>query len=375
MPAYSGAMTKLRSWLLAAATAPALLWLAAGCGKPPARPLQKLLVQTTRAEMLTPSSRASEPGYIAIVRADTETDFSFKVRGILDLIGPDDSHDWNEGTRLPAGAVLARLRPADFDNALASASARAKLTEETLARLSKLRSSEAISQQELDIAKADADNANAQLAQAEQNRKDAVLRAPFEGIVLARYVNSGTTVDAGQRVLRFAKNDVMSVELGVPDRLVSHFWPGKAIDVEISAFEGQPPFAGHVSEVGVAASQEGRLFRVVIKVDNGDRLIRSGMTATVRVGDLARFSPGAVRVPLSALVTAPAGVAGSNQLAVFVRHDGAVTRRLVKTSDIIDSSIIVTEGLKPGEEVVSSGASFLYDGAPVEVVEGALGAP
>ena len=371
-------MVHWRSRARAAATLPPLVWicLATGCGKPLPPAPQPLLVQTARAAALTGQNRSSQPGYIALVRAETETDFSFKVAGILELNGPELGRDWDEGSQRQAGQVLARLKPADFDNLLTAAAARARLTRETLARLTQLRSSDAISQQELDVAKADADSAKAQLAQAEQNRKDSVLLAPFDGVVLARYVNSGVTLAAGQRVLRFAKNDVMSVELGVPDRLVSHFWRGKQINVEISAFEGHAPFPGQVSEVGVAASPEGRLYRVVIKVDNRDGKIRSGMTATVRVGDEDEFSPNTVRVPLSALVTVPAGSGSvSNQLAVYVRQGGTVSRRLITTGDILESSILVTAGLKVGEEVVTSGASFLYDGAPVEVVEGAVSAP
>ena len=42
-------------------------------------------------------------------------------------------------------------------------------------------------------------------------------------------------------------------------------------------------------------------------------------------------------------------------------------KRVVKTGDIFSSSILVVEGLRPGEQVVTAGASFLYDGAPVEV--------
>src|SRR5258705_13371946 len=114
----------------------------------------------------------------------------------------------------------------------------------------------------------------------------------------------------------------MQIELGMPDRLVTFFSPGKEVDVEISAFEGRPPFRGRVSEVGGAASQDGRLFRVVIKVPNPDGVIRSGMTATVRVGDPPRFGRGAVLRPLSALVTfSPPGQsrrAESTQSAVFV---------------------------------------------------------
>jgi membrane fusion protein (multidrug efflux system) len=56
-------------------------------------------------------------------------------------------------------------------------------------------------------------------------------------------------------------------------------------------------------------------------------------------------------------------------LAVFVVSDGKASRRPVKTGDIFSSSVIVKEGLRAGEEVVTAGASFLYDGAPVVVLE------
>ena len=76
-------------------------------------------------------------------------------------------------------------------------------------------------------------------------------------------------------------------------------------------------------------------------------------------------------VPLSALIAPPGpGVRASKprtQLAVFVVKDGKASLRPVKTGDIVASSIIVTEGLQAGEEVVTRGASQLYDGAPVEV--------
>jgi membrane fusion protein, multidrug efflux system len=349
-----------------------LLSFLTGCGRPPAQKPQTMAVQTARAESMETLRPGAEASYIAIVRAENETDLSFKVGGILDIIGPAPGRDWDEGTPVKAGAVLASLKQSDFANALSSAQANAELTTKVRARFRKLRDSDAISQQEMDVTEANWLTAQAQLAQAKQNTNDSQLRASIDGVVLARYVNSGVTVGAGQRVLRFADTRTMSVELGVPDRLVKYFSPDKEFAVEISALEGHPPFAGHVSEVGVAASQESRLFRIVIKVRNPEGFIRSGMTATVRVGDLARFNPGAVQVPLSALVTFPSPnqSAGTDpsQLAVFVVEAGKAVRRTVKTGDILNSSIIVNEGLKAGEEVVTAGASFLYDGAPVEVL-------
>jgi RND family efflux transporter MFP subunit len=363
-----------------------------------------LAVQTARAESVENLRPGTEPGYIAIVRAENETDLSFKVGGILDVIGPGPGHDWEEGSMVKAGTNLANLKQSTFTNALNSARAQADLSTKVRERFLKLRESDAISVQEMEVTEANYLTARAHLAQAEQDLLDSQIRAPTRGAVLARYVNSGATVVAGQRVLRFADISTMSVELGVPDRLVNRFWPGKELDVEISALEGRPPFRGSVSEVGVAASQDSRLFRVVIKVHNPDGDIKSGMTATVRVGEPTRFAPGTVQVPLSALVTTSVlesangagsvpfgGSAGSGgsastrspdaneqrgratpesaQLAVFVVKEGKATQRRVKTGDILNSSIIITAGLQDGEEVVTKGASFLYDGAPVEVLQ------
>jgi len=263
------------------------------------------------------------------------------------------------------------LKQADFKNALNSVRARADLAGKTLERFRKLRLTDAISQQELDVTEADWQTAQSQLDQAEQNLRDSRLAAAKHGVVLMRYVNAGVTVSAGQKMLRFADTSLMSVELGLPDRLIGLLTPGKEVDVVVSGLEGLPPFRGRVSEVGVAAGGEGRLFRVVIKVPNPDGLLRSGMTARIHVGDTPSVKPGTVCVPLSALVTLASDGrsvgSGQARLAVFVVQDGKAMQRAVKTGDIRNSSILVTEGLQAGERVVTSGASFLYDGAPIEV--------
>lgn len=316
-----------------------------------------------------------EASYLAVVRFDNETDLSFKVGGILVSIGLAPGKDWDEGTPVKAGTVLAELKQADFTNALSSARARAELTAKVVERFRKLRTTDAISQQELDVTEADWRTAQAQLDQAEQNLRDSRLVAAKDGVVLARYVNSRVTAASGQRMLRFADTSLISVELGLPDRLVGRLSPGKEVEVEVSGLEGLPPFRGRVSEVAVAASAEGRLFRVVIKVPNPDGLLRSGMTARIHVGGTAPAASGTVCVPLSALVTVAStseSKAGSQNLAVFVVRDGQAESRRVKTGDIVNSSILVTEGLRAGEKIVTSGASFLYEGAPVEVATESL---
>jgi multidrug efflux system membrane fusion protein len=342
-----------------------------GCGKPAAKAPEKSLVRTAIVEPMGNARSDGEASYLAAVKFDHETDLSFKVGGILDSIGPTTGTDWDEGTAVKAGTILAELKQADFTNALNSARAKADLASKTVERFRKLRATDAISQQELDVTEADWRTSQAQLDQAEQNLRDSRLVAAKDGVVLARYVNSHVTVGAGQRALRFADTSLMSVELGLPDRLIGRLTPGKEVEVDVSALEGLPPFRGRISEVGVAASGEGRLFRVVIKVPNPDGLLRSGMTARIRVGDASAAASGTVCIPLSALVTlvsdGSSQVNGQTQLGVFVVQGGKAVKRAVKTGDILKSSILITEGLRAGEQVVTSGASLLYDGAPVEV--------
>ena len=344
----------------------------AGCGHPVQVAPEKALVQTTTVQPMVKAQYGSDASYLAYLRFDQETDLSFKVGGILESIGPSPGTDWDEGTPVTAGTILAELKQSDFTNALISARARAELMNKQVERFRRLRATDAISQQELDVIEADWRTSQAQLDQAEQNLRDSRLVAAKDGVVLTRHVNSRVTVAPGQRVLRFADTSLVSVELGLPDRLIGQVTPGRELDVEVSSLEGLPPFKGRVSEVGVAATGEGRLFRVVIKVPNPQGILRSGMTARIHVGGTAVVRPGTVCIPLSALLTLPpkSGSEASDarsRLGVFVLQNGRVKSRAVKTGDILKSSILVIEGLQAGEQVVTSGASFLFDGAAVEV--------
>ena len=356
------------------AFAPVLLCAAlifAGCKKNAPKSPEISPVRATTVESFDKVRRDGDASYLASVRFDNETDLSFKVGGIVVGIGPEAGHDWDEGTPVKAGTVLAELNQVDFTNALISARARAELTAKVLDRFRKLHAADAISQQELDVTEADWRTAQAQLDQAKQNLRDSRLVASKDGVVLARHVNSLVTVAPGQRVLRFADTSLMSVELGLPDRLIGRLTAGQEVEIEVSGLEKLPPFRGRVSEVGVAASSDGRLFRVVVKVRNPNGLLRSGMTARIHVEDSAIADANAVCVPLSALVTLPSGDSANrkdqSQLGVFVIENGKAMKRAVKTGDIFNSSIVIAEGLRPGERVVTSGTGFLYDGAPVEV--------
>lgn len=356
-----------RRWL--ATPAIILLFAAFGSGchrqQTPTEP-QKSVVRVVTASSLDSAKVTARSEYIAMLKGDVETELSFKVGGILGMIGRiSEAQDWQEGTRIAKGEVLARLKQEDFLSSLKSATAKAEMDRQQHAREIKLRDSGAVSQQELEAAAAARQASDAALAVAEEALKDSVLAAPYDAMIVARYANAGETMGVGKSVLKIADLRQMSVELGIPDRLVGRVRVGKELAVRVTTLEARS-FIGRVSEVGVAAKDGARLFRVVIKIPNPEGVLRSGMTATVAFDDYDNFPRGSVLIPLSALVSASKSK-GENQLAVFVvDSEGKAHERLVQTDDLVRSSVIVTVGLQPGERVVTAGASTLYEGALVD---------
>ncbi len=127
----------------------------AGCGKQPTKAPEISLVRVAVAESLANVRSSGEASYLAMVKFDHETDLNFKVGGIVVSIGPAHGTDWDEGTPVKAGTVLAELKQSDFKNALDTARAKAELAGKTLERFRKLRATDAISQQELDVTEAE----------------------------------------------------------------------------------------------------------------------------------------------------------------------------------------------------------------------------
>jgi len=299
--------------------------------------------------------------YLATVKGRDQLTLSFKVGGIVEVVGPGPGEeDWQEGATVVNQQLLAQLQPADFLTASNSAAAQEKLDRTQFERAERLLRSGAASQQEYDRALAAAQASAAELELRSQMLRDSRIRAPFDGTILKREVNAGETVAPGKPILTLAKLDVVEVELGVPDRLVSRLSAGtNEVGLVVPAL-GDKEFRGRITEVGVAAREGTRLFRVVVHVDNPARLLRPGMAASVYLDDTAALKSG-VLVRMSALVAR-----GDRELTVFVVTNGVARERRVGTSDLLQSSIVVTNGLVAGELVVVAGASLLHDGAKVE---------
>ncbi len=280
--------------------------------------------------------------------------------------------------RARAGLRQAEEARDEAHDALAAASAEARLADVSLARARNLLGQRAMTRQEFDetttrrehaaaareaaaarVHRADAgiDQERAELAATQAALADARIVAPFAGRVIERHVDPGSLATPGQPLLVLDQRGPQRVEASVEESQAAHVHVGDTAEVTL---EDLPrPIAGRVSEVVPAIDPASRAF--IVKVDlppNVGAELRPGMFARVafRTG-VARV----LRVPATAVV--PAGALDR----VFVVENGRARLRLVTVGEHVDDEVDVLSGLSPGEVVVTAPPPELRDGQRVEV--------
>jgi RND family efflux transporter MFP subunit len=384
-------VTPLRplSALLFAALAPLAAAALPACNQPaaaatPAKPTP-VKVQAVASGPSTATSR-----YSGALEPASQVTMSFRVAGYVDALGQIEAggkyRPLDKGDVVKKGAVLARLRAADYEHKVATgdalvsdASAKVKLSQLEVERARKLFAANVISQAELDVSEAQAESARAALKDAIARSGEAglalgdtVLRAPMDGVVLERHVEVGTLAAAGQPAVTLADTRSVKAVFGAPQVLVEKLALGEAVQVFVGA-EGEDKapeklLDARVTRIAPAADANGRVFSVEALLSNPSGTLRPGAVVSVRVPTQASASTTLV-VPLSAVVRSRRDAQG---FSVFVFEGdgdrGPVREADVRLGEVIGNTVSVSDGLASGERVVTVGSTLLRDGAPAVVI-------
>lgn len=177
--------------------------------------------------------------------------------------------------------------------------------------------------------------------------------APASGTVLEKKVIDGQRVMAGDELYRIADLSTVWVIAEVPERDIGSIALGSAATVTLRAFPSQP-IEGRVTFIYPELKVETRTARVRIELPNPDGRLKPDMYADVVFQAGADDKP-VVAVPDSAVIDS-----GARQLILVAKGEGRFEPRVIKTGRHGDGSVEVLEGVKEGEEVVTS-ATFLID--------------
>lgn len=287
------------------------------------------------------------------------------------------SIEFEAGQPVKAGAVLIRLNTANELATLNSLEATAKLAAVQRDRWRKLGQDKLVSQDEVEqrataaaSARANADAQRALIAQK-------TIRAPFDGFLGIRQVNLGQFVNPGDPIVSLQALDPIYLDFSLPEKLMGQVQSGTRVSATVDAMPGRT-FEGEVSAIQPEVEASTRNFKVQATLDNAEGNLRPGTFA--HVGFALGGERNVVVIPQTAVSFNPYG----NAVYVITKKKRAegekdmqgkpltgdkliVTQRFVKTGATRGDLVAVTDGLKPGERVATSGLLKLRNDAEVTI--------
>jgi len=205
-----------------------------------------------------------------------------------------------------------------------------------------------------DVARARLRAAEAELAMAQKALGDAVLVAPFAGIVSLRHAQPGERVAVDAKVLSVVDLSRMQLEAAVPATEIGKLGIGQAVAFRIDGF-GERRFDGRIERINPATIAGSRSINVYAAIDNPEGELRSGL--------FAQGEASLERVPGALLVPATAVREEIGRSTVYALVDGFVKRREVKVGPADAAGRVqVLEGLAAGDRIVRFNLGALREG-------------
>ena len=289
------------------------------------------------------------------IEAIEKADVAFMVSGRVVSV------DAADGATVRQGQLLARVDAADYEKSLAIAQAQFDEVNARHARLSRLRAAGSLT--ETDFEKIDAalkqSRSAAELARRQLGYTE--LRAPFDGRIEKRGIESGVVVAPGVPVFTLRSTGAVWGNLGVAEADIAKVRIGQAVEVRVPATGGSEQ-RGTVEAILPNADLLSRAFTVKVRLENSRGDLRPG---NVVVGDiLTGETRPAITVPPQVVQKHPDG-----SLFVWLidpaRH--SAVRKFVEAGALRATEVEIASGLSDGDQVVLNVPHTLFEGANLNI--------
>lgn len=277
-----------------------------------------------------------------------------------------------EGQAVKAGDPLVRLETVELNNSarqagdsVRKAQASYELALNDFNRYKRLADIGAVSEQQLDNAKAKLKSAEADLSSATANQSSAeqqysygVISSPVDGVVANKNVTVGQVVSPGAALMVVQDINQIYAVINIEQKDLGRVKIGQTANITVDAYPDKV-FSGVVEVMNPEAGSASRMFRTKIKIDNAGGKLKPGMFANVQLvtGDSVQ----ALTVPQAAVVQK------QGLYYVFILENGKAIQRQIEIGEVTGNTIAVKSGIKPGEQVIVTSVSRIKDGDVVRV--------
>ncbi len=188
-------------------------------------------------------------------------------------------------------------------------------------------------------------------AQSEIRAIDAKLRdakslAPFDGVIVEKFVEEGDTVQPGQPMLKFADVTWLQIDVDVPARLAQGLQPMSVLQ-NAATFDDHPePVAVRVAQVFPMADVQRHTIKVKFDIPQG--VSKPGMYAKVLIPDIT----GPARSQLPVIPSTAIRYRGSLPVVYIQNEEGIPELRMIRQGKRLDNGMtMVLSGIAPGDRV------------------------
>ena len=298
--------------------------------------------------------------YPATVKALNQVEIRPEVSGYLTDIYFNDGQFVTKGTKLYA------IDRQQYQAAYDAAKANLNRAQQDYNRYMDLAKVDAIADQVVEHSSADLKAAQSNLEAVETNLRNSIIYAPFDGTIGISQVKLGTALVAGQSLMNTISSDnPMAVDFAVDEKQIvkfSNMLHEKNSDKDSTFTIELPdqsiyPYPGKLILLDRAVDPLTGTITARLLFQNKNNMLRPGMTCNVRV--LNTTSSESILIPFKSVVVQ------MGEYFVFVVNGNKVQQRKIEIGIPVKDMIIVTTGLKPGEQVVTEGVQKLRDNAPV----------
>ncbi|MDR0814209.1 MAG: efflux RND transporter periplasmic adaptor subunit [Bacteroidales bacterium] len=252
---------------------------------------------------------------------------------------------FTEGTQVEQGTLLIKVYDDDLQAQLLKARANLKLTADVEARQRQLLEKEAISRQEYDVAYANLQSAQADIALLESQISKTEILAPFDGKIGFRKVSPGEYITPGTDIASLVSDNPVKIQFAVPEKYVGTVGKNSVIRYTIEGMLNERTATVYAVESTIDAAT--RTLQMKALTPNNDRLLTPG--AFVRINVMMETKKNIMMVPSDAVLSESVGQ------KIFVYRGGNVESILVQTGTRTNDKIEILTGLNAGDSLITSG--------------------
>lgn len=283
------------------------------------------------------------------LKPDEEVDLSFETSGKIVGI------NFTEGSRVKKGDLLAKINDRPLQAQLEKLVAQLKMAEAKEFRQRSLLEKDAISQESYDQVQTDVQSLKADINLIKARISETELRAPYDGIIGLRNLSEGSFVTSTTKIVRLTKISPLKLEFAISQKYASEIKIGYPITFTVEGFT--KTFNASVYAIEPKIDLETRTIVLRAMYQNKNEELKPGVYASITL-ELSNID-NAIAIPTEALIPEMEGV------KVFTLKKGKAQSVRVQTGLRTEAKVQITDGLKFGDTLITSGIMQLRQGLPV----------